>query len=240
MLAMPDTSAAQKVIVRAKRQIPATIFYQKNWILGDMRIAVTDNAISMKPYNSSATTISSTPFNTITVFDDSKKTFYRASKSKSGNFFAQRYLKLFSTTPLPKNWKKVEDSNIAGLKAGRYVADREWKNFDRDTLTSADNVPYDLQRNGIWVAENLKIPAGAADVVMRINGFPELHKFPLEFRQGKKDHARRARIFTYRIEKKLVDAREFEVPSGYKEIASEYAVQGDDLDIFGGNADLKR
>lgn len=240
LVVSPPVFAAQKATVKPKRQVAATVFYQKNWILGEMRIAVSDSAISIKPNNSSATTISTAPFDVITVFDDSKKTFYKASGAKSGNFFAQRYMKLFSTAPLPKKWKKVESSKIAGLNAGKYVADVDWKNFDRNKLTSADSVPYDLQRNGIWVAEDLKLPAGAADVVMRINGFPELHKFPLEFHQGKKDHARRTRVFTYRVEKKLVDAREFEIPSGYKEIASEYAVQGDDLDIFGGNADLKR
>lgn len=129
---------------------------------------------------------------------------------------------------------------IAGQKAGRYVADVDWKGFDRDKFTSADSVPYDLQRNGIWVADDLKLPPGAANVVLRINGFPELNKFPLAFYQGKKNHDKRTRVFTYRVEKTLVDAREFEVPTGYKEIASEYAVQGDDLDIFGGNFDLKR
>ncbi len=205
------------------------------WLFGDADIAVSREGISISSPNRSAVTVSKAPFKSIVCYDKLRKTFYETRPDAGGSFLIQRYMKMLGSDPHPPKWKKVEEGTIAGMKAGKYVADQPVSQTREDRFDKSQNTLIDMRVSGFWVAEDPEIPAGAADVVLKMEGFPMIHKMPLRFTMsGNKSADKRARVETYSISKVTFPADKFEVPGGFRKINAEYSLQGEEMELFEG------
>ena len=217
----------------AKPKLNGYLFKHYSWLTGDVDIAVTPEFLCISSPTRSAVTVSKAPFTSVVAYDSAKKTYYETKPEAAGSFMIQRFLKVLGADPHPKNWKKVEEKEIAGVRAGRYIVDRKGPAAAKIPETG-EKVLSAIRDTGFWVAEGLDIPAGAADIVLKMEGFPSIHKMPLYFQIPKQIPDKRARVSTYSVSKASFPLAKFQVPSGYRKEAAEYTMVGDELELFGG------
>lgn len=226
-------SWAEAKTAAVKPKLNGYLIKHYSWLTGDVDIAVTPEFLCISSPTRSAVTVSRAPFKTVTAYDSAKKTYYETKPEAAGSFMIQRFLKVLGADPHPKDWKKVEEKAIAGVKAGRYIVDRKGAAPGKIPETG-EKVLSAIRDSGFWVAEGLDIPAGAADIVLKMEGFPSIHKMPLYFQIPKQIPDKRARVSTYSVSKSSFPLAKFQVPSGYRKEAAEYTMVGDELELFGG------
>ncbi|MCC7528499.1 MAG: hypothetical protein IT342_08255 [Candidatus Melainabacteria bacterium] len=231
-------AAAGRKPAAAQGQKPAKmldglLIKRYSWLGGDVEIAVTPEFLSISSPTRSGVTVSRAPFKTVVAYDSARKTYYETTPEAAGSFMIQRFLKILGGDPHPKKWKKVEDGVIAGVKAGRYVVDNAGLPAKHYT-DKGEKVVSQMRNSGFWVAENLDIPPGAADIVLKMEGFPTIHKLPLKFQKPKPEAGVKPRVDTYSVKKTSFKPERFQIPSGYHKTGAEYSLQTDELELFGG------
>lgn len=205
-----------------------------SWVGGDVEVAVTPEFLRISNPTRSDVIVSRTPFKTVVAYDSSKRTFYETKPEAAGSFMVQRFLKLLGGDPHPKKWKKVQDRVIAGCKAGRYVVDETGLPPHKYSYEKGEKLMTDMRVLGFWVAEDLNIPPGAADIVLKMEGFPTIHKMPLYFQKALPDSAMKPKVQTYSVQKAKFSPAKFQVPSGYHKQKAEFSLQSEELELFGG------
>jgi hypothetical protein len=205
-----------------------------SWVGGDVEVAVTPEFLRISNPTRSGVFVSQTPFKTVVAYDSSKKTFYETKPEAAGSFMVQRFLKLLGGDPHPKKWKKVQERVIAGVKAGRYVVDETGLPPHKYSYDKGEKLMTDMRVLGFWVAEDLNIPPGAADIVLKMEGFPTIHKMPLHFQKALPDPAMKPKVQTYSVQKAKFSPDIFQVPSGYRKQKAEFSLQSEELELFGG------
>ena len=232
VLAAENKVSAKQAAASAKptgKMLDGWLIKRYSWLGGDVDIAVTPQWISISNPTRSGVTVSQAPFKTVIAYDSSKKTYYETKPEAAGSFMVQRFLKLLGGDPHPQKWKKVEEKTIAGVRAGRYVVAEGGAPVKNE---SGEKVITQMRYNGFWAAEDLKIPGGAADVVLKMEGFPLIHKMPLSFEDPRPERANRPRVRTYWVKKMAFPEEMFKVPSGYRETRAEYSLQSEELELF--------
>ncbi len=237
----------QKVLPTPKRVAQSSAQAKKNgkmmegllikrysWVGGDVEIAVTPEFLCISSPTRSNVIVSRTPFKTVVAYDSSKKTFYETTPEAAGSFMVQRFLRLLGGDPHPKKWKKVQDRVIAGVKAGRYVVDETGLPPHKYSYEEGEKLITDMRVMGFWVAEDLNIPPGAADIVLKMEGFPTIHKMPLYFQKALPTAAMKPKVQTYSVQKAKFAPEKFQVPSGYLKQKAEFSLQAEELELFGG------
>lgn len=228
-------TAAETKNASARPKLNGYLFKHYSWLTGDVDIAVTPEFLCISSPTRTAVTVSKAPFKTVVAYDSAKKTYYETKPEAAGSFMIQRFLKVLGADPHPlaQDWKKVEEKTIAGIKAGRYIVDRK-RSAPEKIPETGEKVLSAIRDSGFWVAEGLDIPASAADIVLKMEGFPTIHKMPLYFQIPKKIPDKRARVSTYSVSKASFPLEKFQVPSGYRKEVAEYTMVGDELELFGG------
>ncbi len=224
---------AASQVKKPAKMLDGLLIKRFSWLGGDVEIAVTPEFLCISSPTRSAVTVSRAPFKTVVAYDSAKRTYYETKPEAAGSFMIQRFLKLLGGDPHPKKWKKVEDGVIAGVKAGRYVVDSA-KVPVKHSTEKGEKVISEMRNFGFWAAENLNVPPGAADIVLKMEGFPSIHKMPLLFEKSKADPHLRTKVFTYSVKKASFAPEKFQVPSGYRRAITEYSLQTDELELFGG------
>lgn len=217
---------------RSERMLDGLLIKHYAWLSGDVDIAVTPKYLCISKPHSSAVTVSQAPFKTVVAYDTQKKTFYETKPEAAGSFLIQRFMKLLGADPHPQKWKKVEDSSIAGVKAGRYIVDHGDAPVDKRLPVTGEKVLTDMRISGFWAAENLPIDPNAADIVCKMEGFPSVHKFPLHFQLGSSKD-KRPRVTTYSVTRAKFPFERFQVPGSYRKVGAEYSAESEELELFG-------
>lgn len=228
-ISKPATAQARKQV----KMLDGLLIKHWSWLGGDVDIAVTPEFLCISSPTRSDVFVSRAPFKTVIAYDFAKKTYYETKPEAAGSFMIQRFLKLLGGDPHPKKWKKVEERIIAGVKAGRYVVDSS-SGPVKQSNEKGEKVIAEMRTCGFWAAENLNVPPGAADIVLKMEGFPTIHKLPLLFEKSKVDPHLRAKVSTHSVTKATFPPEKFQVPSGYRKAVAEYSLQGDELELFGG------
>lgn len=213
----------------AGKMVEGLLIKHYSWLGGVVDIAVTPQYLSISNPTRSGVTVSQAPFKTVIAYDSSKKTYYETKPEAAGSFMIQRFLKLLGGDPHPQNWRKVEEKTIAGVKAGRYVVATGTAPKKHE---KGEKVITQMRYNGFWVAENLPVPPGAADIVLKMEGFPLIHKMPLLFEDPEPDPDARGRVNTFSVKKMSFPEARFKVPSGYRKAGAEYSLQSEELELF--------
>lgn len=229
----PVTKLRTPASGRTPKKLDGYLIKHYSWLTGDVDIAVTPEFLCISSPVRTAVTVSKAPFKSVIAYDSAKKTYYETKPEAAGSFMIQRFLKVVGADPHPKNWKKVEDKTIAGVNAGRYIVDRPPDTADK-VPQPGEKVLQAMRNSGFWVAEGLNIPAGACDIVLKMEGFPTIHKMPLYFQIPKSAPDKRARVSTYSVSKASFSKEKFQVPTGYRKQIAEYTLVGDELELFGG------
>lgn len=233
---VPSITLAKQAATQAKKPVKmldGLLIQHYSWLGGDVEIAVTPQFLRISSPTSSAVTVSKAPFKTVVAYDSGKKTYYETKPEAAGSFMIQRFLRILGGDPHPKKWKKVEDGMIAGVKAGRYVADNAGSP-EKHFTDKGEKIISEMRNSGFWAAENLDIPPGAADIVLKMEGFPGIHKLPLRFDWPKSKPAVKHKVNTYSVKKTSFAPEKFQVPSGYHKAGAEYSLQSEELELFGG------
>ncbi len=207
-----------------------------SWLGGDVDIAVTPQYLCISHPKRTAVTVSKAPFKTVIAYDTAKKTYYETTPEAAGSFMIQRFLKLLGSDPHPQKWKKVEEKVIAGVRAGRYVLDRGRAAPPKTPSETGERIFQDMRVSGFWAAEDLNIPPGAADIVSKMEGFPSIGRLPIYFQFSKDNPDRRPRVATRSVTRGRFPAEKFQVPSGFRKSRTEYSLQSDEFELFGGAA----
>lgn len=234
---LPTKNIVAKSSARAKKNgkmMDGLLIKRYSWVAGDVEIAVTPEFLCISNPTRSNVIVSQTPFKTVVAYDSSKRTFYETTPEAAGSFMVQRFLKLLGGDPHPKKWKKVQDRVIAGVKAGRYVVDETGLPPHKYSYEKGEKLITDMRVMGFWVAEDLNIPPGAADIVLKMEGFPTIHKMPLYFQKALPDAAMKPKVQTYSVQKAKFAPEKFQVPSGYLKQKAEFSLQSEELELFGG------
>ncbi len=232
-----STTNAKPAAAQAKKSgkmLDGLLIKRYSWVGGEVEIAVTPQFLCVSSPTSSAVTVSKAPFKTVVAYNSAKKTFYETTPEAAGSFMVQRFLKLLGGDPHPKQWKKVENSVIAGVKAGRYVIDEKGVPLSEHSYDKGEKLLTDMRLLGFWVAEDLNVPPGAADIVLRMEGFPTIHKLPLRFHKAIPEPGQKPKVDTYSIKKASFSPEKFQVPSGFRKTGAEYSLQTEELELFGG------
>lgn len=208
-----------------------------SWVNGDEEFAITPQFIAIFNPSRTGVFVSKMPFTSVVAYDSAKRTYYETKPEAAGSFMVQRFMKLLGGDPHPKNWKKVEDGVVAGVKAGRYVVDSSKHSVTLSDETG-EKILSEMRVDGFWAAEDLKIPPGAANIVAKMEGFPTIGKLPLYMAVPKKEKSKKPRIATYSVTKKKFPESLFVVPTGYHKGDAEYSLQTDELELFGGSDPL--
>lgn len=220
---------------KSQRMVDGLLIKHYSWLAGEVEIAVTPEYLCISSPTRTAVTVSRAPFKTVIAYDTAKKTYYETTPQAAGSFMIQRFLRLLGGDPHPKKWKKVEEKNIAGIRAGRYVADTGKGPAGKLSRERGEKVFSDMRISGFWAAESLDIPAGAADIVAKMEGFPTIQKLPVYFQLSKDSNDRRPRAATRSVVKAKFPLEKFQVPTGYHQSRAEYSLQGEEFELFGGD-----
>ncbi len=233
---VPSTVAGPPAVQRKApgKMLEGLLIKRYSWVGGDVEIAVTPQFLRISSPTRSDVTVSQAPFKTVVAYDSRKKTYYETTPEAAGSFMVQRFLKLLGGDPHPKKWKKVEERVIAGVKAGRYVVDETGSPPHKYSYEKGEKLITDMRVLGFWVAEDLNIPGGAADIVLKMEGFPTIHKMPLKFQKALPEPGMKPKVQTYSVQKAIFSPEKFQVPSGYHKQGAEYSLQTEELELFGG------
>ncbi|MBA3994277.1 MAG: hypothetical protein C0469_12185 [Cyanobacteria bacterium DS2.3.42] len=235
---LPSKKAVVKtptlVAKKSAKLLDGLLIKHYSWLGGEVEIAVTPEFLCISCPTRSDVTVSRAPFKTVVAYDSSKRTFYETKPEAAGSFMIQRFLKLLGGDPHPKKWKKVEDGVIAGVKAGRYVVDETGMPPHKYSYEKGEKLITDMRVLGFWVAEDLNIPPGAADIVLKMEGFPTIHKLPLKFQKALPEPGAKPKVVTYSVQKAKFSPEKFQVPSGYHKQKAEFSLQSEELELFGG------
>lgn len=227
--------------VKSQRLVEGLLIKHYSWLSGEVEIAVTPEYLCISNPTRTGVTVSRAPFKTIVAYDSAKKTYYETTPEAAGSFMIQRFLKLLGGDPHPKKWKKVEEKDIAGIRAGRYVVDTGSGPAVKMSREKGEKVFADMRSSGFWAAEDLNIPAGAADIVAKMEGFPTIQRLPVYFQLSKNSNDSRPRVATRSVVKAKFPLEKFQVPSGFQKSRAEYSMQSEEFELFGGSEpDLSR
>lgn len=233
LAAEKPASVARK---KSQQMVEGLLIKHYSWLSGDVEIAVTPEYLCISNPTRTGVTVSRAPFKTVVAYDCARKTYYETTPEAAGSFMIQRFLKLLGGDPHPKKWKKVEEKNIAGIRAGRYVVDSGNGPQVKMSGERGEKVFADMRVSGFWAAEGLNIPAAAADIVAKMEGFPTIQRLPVYFQLSKNTKDSRPRVATRSVVKAKFPLEKFQVPSGFQRSRAEYSLQGDEFELFGGAA----
>ena len=185
---------------------------------GAETLFVSDDAVRIVQENAGRWTLASSPGWSPIVLNTVNHTYCEA-KGDSRNLLMQRYMMIEGGDLTKCKWKPVEKAKIGSLAAERVI-DANSASADREA--AFDSMADELKICGFWVASDLKISPGAANLVARIRGCPQIGRFPLRFIHITRAGRKSVIIDTFSCEKKSMPLAEMRIPAGYRRTRTEY------------------
>lgn len=208
--------------------------YQESQIYGDHEIFVSTLGVKVVNKKLGTSVVLQLPSRKFTMYNQRMKIMYQTELRLWKGGIARR-MKIIFPDQLDFNWKNTGSQTIAGLNS---------------TIFSCTNIASKRRRSKLgllkepkvykyYVADDIKVPEDAANMVAQYYDFPRMGKIPLKVTHGSGSH--KLRLDTLKSEEIAIPASAYAVPPNLKAVKDDgqllFEGSGTDtglLDLIGG------
>ncbi len=192
---------------------------QKSTAMGDLYTYVSPSGLKWTVPKLGANISTMGPSWSVTMYNDKTRLYYATTFQEWQKTISRRDSRTAEMKSRP--WQLAGAGNVAGLKATKYTMKNAAPAAGGRNLNAVSSAEC-------WVASDIPVPPGVADMLANTYGMPKTKYFPLRISYTGSDGRTVTALDTFRSESRAIPANYFGLPGGYKLASSQAEVFMDD------------